>query len=275
MVTKFHLKIREAYRGMLASTYVYPITKYDEVMNWVIKLSPDYDESAEIVAAASTSKELNQLCLNVHIVVFKHTKEEGKKALARANESRPEGFLVEFVNEPTSLAQEYANQAEANPSGHRYCAENGYLKNDADVAATLKPAFTTLPHPKAFAIWFSMAPCSRRAMPDMALSMQTDHYFAVYTVWEDVRDDERCQRWTRSVMSDIAPHCEGAYLGDSDFQVRQTKFWTDGKAKRLMDIRKHRDPQGRICGYLDPDDKSGSEGLANVEKWHVDTNMLP
>lgn len=255
---------------MLASTYVWPISKYDEVMDWVIKISPEYDDSAEIVACASTVKDLNQLCINVHIVVFTHTEEEGKKALAPANKSRPEGFLVEFVDEPTSLMNEYAGQADANPSGHRYCAENGYVKNDSDVAAALKPAFTTPPHPKAFAIWFAMAPCSRRKLPDMALSMQTDHYFAMYTVWDDAKDDERCQKWVRSIMKDLAPQCEGAYLGDSDFQVRQTKFWTDGKAQRLMDIRKHRDPQGRICGYLDLGDKSGSDGLPNLDRWCVE-----
>jgi len=269
VVTKFHLKVRKAYR-MLHSTWIWPMAMYDEVMDWIVKLSPDYDDSAEIVAAAATDNDLNQLCINVHIVVWKETTEEGEKALALANNTRPKGFLKEFVNEPTSLKDEYINQAIANPQGHRYCADNAYVKNDVDVAAALKPAFTTLPHPKAFAIWFSMAPCSRRVLPDMALSMQTDHYFAMYTVWTDAKDDERCQLWNRSIMKDLAPLCEGAYLGDSDFQVRQTKFWTDNKAKRLMDIRRQRDPQGRICGYLDPDDKSSTEGLPNLDRWCVE-----
>jgi hypothetical protein len=254
---------------MLASTFVYPISRYDEVMEWVIKLSPEYDDGTEIVACASTVKEFNQLCINCHFVVFKDTEEESAQALALANKSRPQGFLAEVINEPTSLAQEYAGQAEANPSGHRYCAENGYVKNDSDVAAVLKPAFTTLPHPKSFAIWFAMAPCSRRKLPDMALSMQTDHYFAMYTVWEEALDDERCQLWTRNVMKGLVPHCEGAYLGDSDFQVRLTKFWTDEKAKRLMEIRRSRDPQGRICGYLTPGDATGVEGIANEDKWYA------
>jgi len=271
-VTRFHLKVRKHYPGMLASTFVYPISEYEKVMDWVIKISPDYDESAEIVACASTVKDFNQLCLNVHIVVFKDTEDESIKALSQANETRPDGFLVEDTNRPTSLEQEYVGQAAANPSDHRYCAENGYVKNESDVIATLKPAFTTFPHPKAFAIWFSMAPCSRRQLSDMALSMQSDHYFAVYTVWEDESDDERCQQWTRSIMKDLAPHCEGAYLGDSDFQVRQTKFWTDPKAKKLMDIRRARDPHGRFCGYLVRDDHqvSSTDGLPNSDQWFID-----
>ncbi|KAJ9653149.1 hypothetical protein H2198_007661, partial [Neophaeococcomyces mojaviensis] len=222
-----------------------------------------------IVACASTVRDLGQMCVNCHFVVFKDTEDESIKALTLANKTRPEGFLAEIVNQHTSLAHEYATQAEANPSGHRYCAENGYVKNDADVVAALKPAFTTLPHPKAFAIWFAMAPCSRRKLPDMALSMQSDHYFAVYTVWENELDDERCQKWTKTVMEGLAPHCDGAYLGDSDFQIRLTKFWTDEKAKRLMDIRRSRNPGGRICGYLVRDDTSGVDGLQNVDEWCV------
>ncbi|KAF4960823.1 hypothetical protein FGADI_656 [Fusarium gaditjirri] len=70
----------------------------------------------------------------------------------------------------------------------------------------------------------------------MELSMQTDHYFAAYTVWEDEQDNKRCQAWTLEVMRGIAPHYQGAYMGDFEFQVRQSKFWTDDKAKRLMEI---------------------------------------
>lgn len=139
------------------------------------------------------------------------------------------------------------------------------MSNDADVTTVLEKAFTTLPHRKSFALWFSMAPGSRRAMPDMALSMQSDHYFALYTVWENESDDERCRNWVRDVMKDVAPSSEGAYLGDSDFQQRRTKFWTDEKAERLMVLRKKWDPKGVVCGYLDAGDRSGTEGLDNKE----------
>jgi len=114
-----------------------------------------------------------------------------------------------------------------------------------------------------------MAPTSRRKLPDMALSMQSDHYFALYTVWEDEGDDVRCLKWVRDIMKDVEKHSEGAYLGDSDFQVRRTKFWSDENAKRLMRIRRAQDPKGTICGYLDVNDASGVEGLANEHEWQA------
>jgi hypothetical protein len=221
----------------------------------------------EVVAVATYVKHLQQTCIIPLFVTFQNSETECEKALAAANKSRPDGLLDEIVNKQTSLAKEYKDQADANPTGHRYCTDNGYVRNDDDVATVLEPAFTTMPSEKTFALWYSMAPCSRRNMPDMALSMQSDHYFAIYTIWEDEKDDELCQSWVRDVMKEIGPHCEGAYLGDSDFQVRQTKFWTDEKAKRLMALRREWDPEGRICGYLDDGDRAGVQGLSNVSQW--------
>jgi len=170
---------------------------------------------------------------------------------------------MKWFARPTSLPQEYAAQAAANPEGHRYCADNAYIDNKADVAEVLEEAFTNLPSRKSFALWYSMAPTSRRPLPDMALSMQSDHYFAFYAIWEDEEDDQRIQTWVLDVMDRIAPHGVGQYLGDSDFQVRNTKYWANDQAKKLMEVRRKWDPEGRFCGYLDRGDGSGAKGLVN------------
>lgn len=125
----------------------------------------------------------------------------------------------------------------------------------------LETAFTTLPSEKSFALYYAMNPCSRRTLPDMALSMQSDHYFAIYSVWETPEQDAKCQSWVRETLESVEKFSEGAYLGDSDFQVRRPKFWTDENARKLMVLRRQRDPHGRICGYLDLGDASGVNGL--------------
>lgn len=209
----------------------------------------------------------DEICLFILLVTMKRAPEEAETALRPAHASHPPGTLEEWFCKEDSLANQYINQAKANPEGHRYCAENAYIENDADVATVLEEAFTTLPHRKAFSLWYAMNPCSRRALPDMALSLQSDHYFALYTVWDDAGDDERCQAWVRNVMSRVERRSVGSYLGDSDFQVRQTRFWAEVNGQRLMDVRRKWDPTGRICGYLDEGDLSGVDGLANVHTW--------
>ena len=103
----------------------------------------------------------------------------------------------------------------------------------------------------------------------MALSMQSDHYMAIYTVWEKESDDERCRAWVQGVMKEVEKESVGAYLGDSDFQVRKTRFWGSEQGERLMGIRRKWDPEGRVCGFLDVGDKSGVDGLENVHEWET------
>jgi len=104
-------------------------------------------------------------------------------------------------------------------------------------------------------------------LPDMALSMHTDHYFALYTIWKDAKDDGEMKGWVKGIMKGVEKYSEGAYLGDSDFQVRKTKFWGKDQGKKLMDLRRRWDPDGCISGYLDEGDRSRQDGLANVHEW--------
>jgi hypothetical protein len=212
---------------------------------------------------------LDEPCIIILLLVFKDTEDAAKEALQPAENSFPLDPLVHWFCQETSLENEYSNQAHANPSGHRYCCDNAFINNDADVSAVLEKAMTTLPSKTTYAFWYALYPWSRRKLPDMALSLRTDHYLALYTIWKDEEDDEKCQAWVRDIMIDVERHSQGAYLGDTDFQVRRTKFWGDEEGKRLMEIRRKWDPEGRFCGYLDAGDKSGIAGLENVHEWAV------
>jgi FAD/FMN-containing dehydrogenase len=275
VITKFYLQLRPSYSAMLSSAFFYPLSHYRVVMDWAIKISPGFDPDTEIVVVGATPPPelgIKEHCVMPLFVTFKNSEEEARAALEPANRTRPEGALLELIDQPTSLADQYEKQAAANPDHHRYCAENAYIGNEEDVPAVLEEAFKTSPHPKAFSLWYSMNPCSRRRLPDMALSMQSDHYFALYTVWEHESDDMRCRGWVRDIMAKVERHSIGAYLGDSDFQSRRTKFWGDEQGKKLMELRRKLDPRGTICGYLDLDDASGLRGLANKHEWEPATS---
>jgi hypothetical protein len=206
--------------------------------------------------------------ITILLVTMKNNEEEARAALQPAHASAPPGHVISWFCKETSLPQEYDDQHAANPNGHRYAVDNGYVNNDADVVSVLEKAFTTLPSQRSFTLWYAMNPASRftvadGTMPDMALSMQTDHYFATYTVWEDKADDGRCQAWVRDIFAEVQPHLAGSYLGDADFQVRNTRFWGEEQGKRLMEIRRAWDPKGVVAGYLDEGDKSGAQGIPN------------
>lgn len=268
IVTAFYLEVRKSFSTMTASTFMWPMSEYKAVMDWSIKIAPECDDSIEAVAVSLRPAGMKDAVMLAHFVTFQNSEEAAAASLKHINDSHPPGTIMEAMCEPTSIAKEYIDQALANPKDHRYTCDNAYIDNNADVTEVLRDAFTTLPEgTKAFTLWFAMNPCSQRKLPDMALSMQSDHYLALYTLWEDRADDARCQSWVRNVMAGVEKHSVGAYLGDSDFQVRRTKFWEDPNAKRLMELRRNWDPNGTICGYLDEGDKSGVKGLQNVHEW--------
>jgi hypothetical protein len=143
----------------------------------------------------------------------------------------------------------------ANPEGHRYTVDNAYLTGDAQTLIPAPaPAFTELPTAKSFSLWFDLAhlptrPLARTALPDMALSLQTDIYFATYVVAESAADDARCRGWVDDTMRRLAPLSAGCYLGDSDLVRRPDRFMSDAAWRRFRQIRADRDPAGLFAGY--------------------------
>lgn len=212
-------------------------------------------------------------------LAFKPNQAEAEAVLRPIHDDprRPKDAFVENFCAPTSLPMQYVNQDRSNPAGHRYCSDNAYIQNDlSDIPSVLEEAFTSLPSRKSFSLYFAMAPTSRRphyngkdVVGSMALSMQSDHYYAIYSVWEDEKDDQNCITHTQKIMKGIEGYSVGSYLGDADFQTRNVKFWKDANAKRLMEIRRKWDPEGSICGFLDEGDTSRADGLKNVNEWEL------
>ena len=87
----------------------------------------------------------------------------------------------------------------------------------------------------------------------MALSVQSDIYFATYVVCEEPSQDSRCRTWVGDTMRRLSPHSAGCYLGDSDFTVRTDRFMSDAAWNRYRQIRADRDPGGLFAGYDCPD----------------------
>lgn len=173
-----------------------------------------------------------------------------KNLLQSAEDSRPNGALSASVCQETSIQREYDNKAKAYPVGQRYKVDNVLFRNDVDVVSLLEPSFTTLPTRQSLSLWSSMKPRSNRPLSGMALSMQSDHYFAVYAIWENEADDPRYGTWLSNIMKQLGPQSVGSYLGEYDFQARPSKCWGTEEYQKLMGIKRKWDPDNRICGCL-------------------------
>ena len=204
------------------------------------------------MAIGSYPAGMDEPCITIALLATGDDEDAMRFALQDIEKSSPPGTVGHWYCEETTLQQEFHTKMKSYPADHRYCVDSTFLRNDADVVDVLRQAFTELPTRESLVLWNTMVPRSRRPLPDMALSLQSDHYFAMYGVCEPDGDYEACEVWVRRNMLEIGQHEVGAYLGEANPQVRDSRIWSAEARARLLDIRRARDPQGRFSSFLKP-----------------------
>lgn len=259
-------------KTVLGSTYVYPVEKFREVMDWITTVSPQSDKDVETVVVTKWDQDTSKIIVVAHMVVLKDSADGCLEQLEKFHTTRVSGAHVEVYGEVTSLAKEYDDQVAANPERHRWRTDNVYLKSGVDVGKILEPCFTTIPNSKTFCLYFSMDPLTK--LEDMALSMQTEHYIAVYSTTDEEREDDMISTWLSRNFVHLEKHSDGAYLGDLDFQNRITPFWTREAHQKLNTLRRRFDPNRRFCGYLKhPVEEAKNNEIQLEETIHSSPNL--
>jgi FAD/FMN-containing dehydrogenase len=256
VVTAFHLQTRPRFAQLRQTTYVYPRELAAAVLGWFHAARHDVPDTVEVVVVGITAPLPPELGYDGSVIVVDGVcfdDDPGAAAAALAVlDTCPvaDRALLAKRCAPTEMAELRAEQVRANPEGHRYTVDNAYLAGPAqEVVPRLVPAFAELPTAKSFSLWFDMGRAAERPL-DMALSMQTDLYYAAYVVHEDEADDALTRDWLNTTMRSLEPVTAGCYLGDSDFTRRPQKFMSDESFARLQEIRAARDPHGVFPSYL-------------------------
>jgi FAD/FMN-containing dehydrogenase len=279
VVTCFHLKTVPLPKVLYASTYVFPSEYASTILTWWQQIHGTVSLNIELVllgqnisisdvgfgisegeSSRHPTSDIRNVII-VHALVLEQTIEAAMTAL-KPFEACPfiEKAYIRREYYETTFAEQLKLQTEANPEGHRWAVNNAWLEGDmSQITSLMLPAFTDLPTPKTFSLWYSMAPL--RALPDMAFSLQTGIYFASYVIWENEEDDAKNRAWLKGIMERIEPITAGQYLGDSDFTVHQRKFMGDENFEKLQKIRAKRDPKGLFHSYLTQSDKTLNQNI--------------
>jgi FAD/FMN-containing dehydrogenase len=273
IVVRFYLRTRPLPKALTRTSIIYPMELFDEVMSWLYGIHASISLNVETVALALTTPHAGPEYAGKHVLLvaglaFADTPEEAHAALAPF-ESCPvlDRAVAKEICVPTTLAKEYEEQLRQNPKQQRYAADNLWLSRPAsDVVPALKPCFQSLPTPQTFALWYSMAPLP--PLSDMAFSLQSEAYVAVYTIWEKSEDDAHCRGWLKDHMQRMEPLSDGFYLGDSDIPTRSARFMADENYRKLEELRAVWDPEGRICSY-----RPHAEHTLNENPWETKNLM--
>lgn len=87
--------------------------------------------------------------------------------------------------------------------------------------------------------------------------MSAHYYGGPWTMWTKAEDDEANTQWHRKCQELLRPFVAGYYIGESDtvtYPHIVQESYTEGKWKRLQELRKRYDPDGVFFDY--------SEGLS-------------
>jgi FAD/FMN-containing dehydrogenase len=259
VVTAFRLRTRPRYRELTQTTYVYPAEAAPEVLGWLHAARHDVPSSVELVAVGITPPLPPEVDYAGSVLVVDGVSFDGGPDALRALGACPVAgnALVSKIAQPVTIAELRAEQVRANPEGHRYTVDNAYLTGETSaLIPALAPAFTELPTAKSFSLWFDLAHLPARPRPDMALSVQTDLYFASYVVGDEPGQDAGCRSWLDETMRRLEPFAAGCYLGDSDLTIRPDRFMSDAAWNRFRQVRAARDPDRRFAGYDCPDESA-------------------
>jgi FAD/FMN-containing dehydrogenase len=252
VVTAFRLRTRPRYRELTQTTYVYSAELAQEVLSWLHQARHDVPSSVELVAVGITPPLPPTLNHSGPALVVDGVSFDGGPASLAALDTCPVAgkALARKIAQPVTIGELRAEQLRANPEGHRYFVDNAYLAGEAGtLIPALAPAFSELPTAKSFSLWFDLAHLPARRLPDMALSVQGDIYFATYVIGEDPSQDGRCRSWVDDTMGRLRPFTAGCYLGDADLTVRPDRFMSDAAWDRFRQIRAARDPGALFAGY--------------------------
>jgi FAD/FMN-containing dehydrogenase len=253
VVTAFHLRLHPKPPVCGSCLYIYPVEVADEVFTWAHSVSPQIDDSVELQII--TSKNLPALGLDrpsmvVASPVFAQTEEQATQALSILGTCPVvDRALVSVPYATTDLKGWYGAIMSNYPSGHRYVADNMWTGASAEeLLPGIHRIIDTMPPPPSHFLMFNWSPSAARE--SLFYGLEDDFNLALYAVWDDPAEDERCMEWPRSNMAAMAHLSSGVGLADENLGRRPARFATDENMARLDRIRDEFDPQGRFNSWM-------------------------
>jgi len=269
-ITRFHLRTRPVPAVVVATTHVYPLQRYAEVLEWMWEIQPNLSPDVHLaVVSVIPPFPVPGADDGFQFVVaarsLSASREEALAALAPLAESPvlDDALLVQHA-EPTTLADQLEFGGSVHPEGMRYLVDSAWVDGPPrDIIAAAKQVLTERPSGTRGHAFFDFS-LPRGDAPDMAMSLRTDAMLGSYIIYDYEHDDDAYRAWHLDAMKPLEPFTVGQYWGDSDQTQREVKTLTDDAWARLQQIRAQRDPNGLFADYL-----AGPGGFHNRNGWET------
>jgi hypothetical protein len=269
-ITRFHLKTRPVPKGLAATTHIYPLAQYADVVEWVWKVHASLSPDVALVAVSvrppfPVPGGDDSFMFVLAAVAMSASREEALKVLAPFAESPflRDALVVQHA-QPTTIPERFEFAGAIHPPGMRYLVDSAWVEGpQRDIIAAAKQLVTERPNGTRGHAFFDFS-LPRRDAPNMAMSLRTDVMLGSYLIYEGEQNDGAYMEWHLDAMKRLEPFTVGQYWGDSDQTQREVKTLTDDAWTRLQQIRAKRDPNSLFVNYL-----AGPGGFRNRNGWEI------
>jgi len=241
-ITRFHLTTRPVLKGLAATTHIYPLARYADVVEWVWKIHPSLSPDVALIAVSvrlpfQVPGGDDGFMFVLAGVALSASRDEALEVLAPFAESPflGEALVVQHA-QPTTIAERLEFAGAIHPPGLRYLVDSAWVDGPPrDIIAAARQLVAERPNGTRGHAFFDFS-LPRRDAPDMAMSLRTDAMLGSYIIYEGEQNDEAYRAWHLEAMKALEPFTVGQYWGDSDQTVREVKTLTDDAWARLQQI---------------------------------------
>ena len=255
VVTRFELACHPRPTAIYTRTDVYSLADVDEILGWALEFEPTLAPEFEL-AILGTTPTLpggrtvhDDTALMIMCMALMYDEEEAaRRSVASTSVRCLGGRSIARRPRATSFTGLYDGPDSIEPEGVRWAADGMWTNADA---ATLLPEarelFLDVPTAESHVFWYPWRP---QQLPDAAISIQGQLYLAAFAGWQDAADDHRYLDWPAGHMRRMEGISEGIQLADENLIDRPARYLSPDNERRLEELRRTHDPDGRFHSYL-------------------------
>lgn len=265
VVVRYHLKLHARPKFIGLKLQVFRQKHLEDVFSWADRIGPQVSPKVEFQMV------FNHRCMGtfsdgieVYAPVLADSWKEAREAVDFMNKS-PVRSKASFTFPLVPLSLDFMmNSGEKTLfwPGVRWYADNMWLDGPIDplLPALRRIADTQPPHP-SHVLWLNWNPPPQRE--DMAFSVETRTYLALYTAVRKQSDEAKYANWATENMRALSEHSHGIQLADENLALRPAKFMSAANLARLDQIRAQRDPQGLFHAWMGRPDQAPAHPTAS------------
>lgn len=255
VVTSFTLKLFDAPRSIVRSTYIWPLDAAADASAWAHKQAkqmPEFVESWFFLTAASShegdkgsQQSTEKICI-LQSTAFADDENSARSALASlaTNADGIHSRLLEKHEYEDISLLALLDETDSYSLPWHYAADNMWTDAAPQALTTeIVEQMATMPSDMTSVI-FLLRPHAGQG-PESDLPVLGEIYFLCFNVWTDPGQSEINIEWRNKIMSLAMPYSKGHYINEADFLAtpsRAKNSFRAGGWEKLKAVREKYDP---------------------------------